>query len=492
MKFDDPNLTPEEERLSAYLDGELSVDERQRVEQLLQENARFRKVLEEFKLLRGHLRELPSHVAPEWLTDAILERIGQLNGPATNGSDAPVIPSGANEPAPISHRTKWRGVMLAGMALAASLLVMLFVVSDSDSVVSQNSGDDRSTPSTASQSPADRAVTADALGSRQLVSSADEERQPELELANQPEEARSELSEFESLVESPRPGRPPEMQSAPFQSAAIESAEESRESASVPRAQSVELLSEADRVATKENQLLGAARQLPAPQAALPAIEFTESSPETGAISGFSNELQRVADRHQADVVVLIAGTIDSSFNNAQLYRVDRAHSFARGPTAREGASLTAPPDADRASSQQAEQPVDTRYRMQARRLNSEADDIAATPTEFDGAYRVMRVEHTNESLRQALAALTERSADRQQVDVFVASSDMSPSSRLCRRLRRPRKRRNNLTIQGRMTAPDRCQHVPSGKSRRGEETPQRPPEQMARNHSPNPSRRNS
>ena len=47
------------ELLSAYLDGELTADERQRVEKLLTENAECRQVFEELRALRASLASLP-------------------------------------------------------------------------------------------------------------------------------------------------------------------------------------------------------------------------------------------------------------------------------------------------------------------------------------------------------------------------------------------------------------------------------------------------
>ena len=50
-----------DERISAYLDGELSADEQSRFEERLAESAELRQLVEELRALRGSLDLLPRH-----------------------------------------------------------------------------------------------------------------------------------------------------------------------------------------------------------------------------------------------------------------------------------------------------------------------------------------------------------------------------------------------------------------------------------------------
>lgn len=122
------NDLPQEELLSAYLDGELTADERARVEELLAESAEYRQLLEELRALRNNLQALPRHTLPADFSQGVLqqaERAMLLDSPArTDGATA-----GAGD-AP-QHATtmlggRWlRPLAWAGMAVAAALLVMM-------------------------------------------------------------------------------------------------------------------------------------------------------------------------------------------------------------------------------------------------------------------------------------------------------------------------------------------------------------------------------
>ncbi len=82
-------MTPEQrdqigERLSAYLDGELSAEERAQVETLLRENAEARAILDELQAVVTAVRSLPREPAPSEILDevsAALER-DELLGPS--------------------------------------------------------------------------------------------------------------------------------------------------------------------------------------------------------------------------------------------------------------------------------------------------------------------------------------------------------------------------------------------------------------------------
>ncbi|MEX2121233.1 MAG: zf-HC2 domain-containing protein [Pirellulales bacterium] len=147
------NPTPNDELLSAYLDDELSADERARVERLLAEQPESRALLEDLRALRSGLESLPRHrlegnfaervlrraeremLAPE-LEAGRPDRLRELPGTSSASAaavsrsasdamadeDGSVSPPEANWPWRAGRRT-WAW---AGLAAAAALLVMLF------------------------------------------------------------------------------------------------------------------------------------------------------------------------------------------------------------------------------------------------------------------------------------------------------------------------------------------------------------------------------
>jgi anti-sigma factor RsiW len=66
-------IDPPEELLSAYLDGEVTPDERALVERRLEESAEWRDVLAEVRATRELLLALPVHEAPTGFWDSILQ-----------------------------------------------------------------------------------------------------------------------------------------------------------------------------------------------------------------------------------------------------------------------------------------------------------------------------------------------------------------------------------------------------------------------------------
>lgn len=68
---------PENELFSAYLDGELTAEEEQQVEQLVAESPAARQLLEELASLSGALQNLPSHKLNEDLAPRILQKAEQ-------------------------------------------------------------------------------------------------------------------------------------------------------------------------------------------------------------------------------------------------------------------------------------------------------------------------------------------------------------------------------------------------------------------------------
>jgi hypothetical protein len=69
------NGTPSNERLSAWLDDELSLNERAEVEQLLAESPELREELNELQRLSGRLKSLPASKAPAGLQQAVMRSI---------------------------------------------------------------------------------------------------------------------------------------------------------------------------------------------------------------------------------------------------------------------------------------------------------------------------------------------------------------------------------------------------------------------------------
>ncbi len=118
--------------IGAYLDGELSDRERQRVDQLLAENAHCRRTLQELRALRENLKSLPSHALGPDFQRRILSQIERekQNTPAGLPRDE------ASDSSPASSvqramgakpAVNWRRRAWAGAALAAAVLIMVFV-----------------------------------------------------------------------------------------------------------------------------------------------------------------------------------------------------------------------------------------------------------------------------------------------------------------------------------------------------------------------------
>lgn len=116
-----------EELLSAYLDDELSSDVRARIESWLAEDPAARQTFEELQALRTSIQALPSVAAPADFADRILTRVGQLD---PSEEEPATIPFAARYEEPRQWfgpgGRAWRPLAWAAMALAASILVMMF------------------------------------------------------------------------------------------------------------------------------------------------------------------------------------------------------------------------------------------------------------------------------------------------------------------------------------------------------------------------------
>jgi len=110
-----------EELLSAYLDGELSANEQQRVEQLIAEQDEARQALEELRSLRETLQSFPRRKLGDGFSDRVLDA-AQQHFSSDGGIDPVQRP-------PIA--VNWRRFVWAGAAIAAALMLM-FLTPDDD------------------------------------------------------------------------------------------------------------------------------------------------------------------------------------------------------------------------------------------------------------------------------------------------------------------------------------------------------------------------
>jgi anti-sigma factor RsiW len=117
-------IEPPEELLSAYLDGEVTEDERALVEARLSESAEWRAVLEEVRGTRDLLQGLPTRDAPDGFWDAMLA----ANDPAPEQA-APAVVSIESAR---HRRTKRIVAWGAGVAAAAAVVAVLLVPSQSE------------------------------------------------------------------------------------------------------------------------------------------------------------------------------------------------------------------------------------------------------------------------------------------------------------------------------------------------------------------------
>ncbi len=132
---------PDEELISAFLDDELSPEERVRAEQLLTERADLRRLLDDLRGLREGLRALPSYALGEEFGSLVMRRAERemLRGDAGQPldsliADAPAKPQDREPPAAdkiaeqkivdLNHADRWRRpAAWALIALAAALVI---------------------------------------------------------------------------------------------------------------------------------------------------------------------------------------------------------------------------------------------------------------------------------------------------------------------------------------------------------------------------------
>jgi len=116
-----------DELIGAYLDDELSAEDRTRVESLLAESEESRQMLDELRALRSHLQSLPRHTLPADFSQQVLKRAERemLLGRTTAGEQAATVARDDEaRPATIPFGSRWaRPLVYAGLAIAAALMI---------------------------------------------------------------------------------------------------------------------------------------------------------------------------------------------------------------------------------------------------------------------------------------------------------------------------------------------------------------------------------
>ncbi len=115
------SILPDDELLSAYLDGELSPDERVRAERLLAESENARQKLEELRAMSSSLAALPKRKLP---VDFCEETLRLAERRKTEGATERVVPSFVER-----WQTRWkepRSWLWLGVVASAAILVAVF------------------------------------------------------------------------------------------------------------------------------------------------------------------------------------------------------------------------------------------------------------------------------------------------------------------------------------------------------------------------------
>ncbi|REK07510.1 MAG: hypothetical protein DWQ37_21515 [Planctomycetota bacterium] len=116
-----------EELICAYLDDELSPEERAEVEQLLAENSQLRQLHDELAALRTAMQSLGEHKLEQDLAPAVLRQAEQS---VLRGSDTKQATSEPTPRGPMAswweRGASWRRVVWPALALAAALAILVF------------------------------------------------------------------------------------------------------------------------------------------------------------------------------------------------------------------------------------------------------------------------------------------------------------------------------------------------------------------------------
>jgi anti-sigma factor RsiW len=124
-----------EELISAYVDGEVSADERAQIEQALADSAECRQRYEELQGLRSHLRSLPHFTLPDDFHQRVIRRAERSmllaeTKPTADAPPARAVASVASSPGASRRALRtWQTVAVSAAAVAAALLFALVMVS---------------------------------------------------------------------------------------------------------------------------------------------------------------------------------------------------------------------------------------------------------------------------------------------------------------------------------------------------------------------------
>jgi negative regulator of sigma E activity len=122
--------TVNETLLSAYLDGEVTIQERALVEQWLNDSAVHRETLDDLKLLRTDMQQLPKHQLGEGFVRSVVETAArQQPVPESERVDRANVQEPVNAGrTPSWVRERWQGLVLALTTAAALVLVVRLLV----------------------------------------------------------------------------------------------------------------------------------------------------------------------------------------------------------------------------------------------------------------------------------------------------------------------------------------------------------------------------
>jgi negative regulator of sigma E activity len=128
----------DDERISAYLDGELTADEQSQFEDRLAESAELRQLVEELRALRGSLDLLPRHRLEDDFAERVLRRAERevlVSGQPQSDSSPAGPPAIDHRPASLApaadrltkpRRRSLRPLIYAAVAIAAAVLIVIF------------------------------------------------------------------------------------------------------------------------------------------------------------------------------------------------------------------------------------------------------------------------------------------------------------------------------------------------------------------------------
>lgn len=122
------NGTPSDERLSAWLDDELSLDERAQFEKLLAESPELRSELEELQQVSGLVKQLPRVSAPEELQPAVMQ-----------GIERETLLAGHDVAAADTRRSRVNPAFVATAALVLVAVVVVWMQNDQGDRIADNS-----------------------------------------------------------------------------------------------------------------------------------------------------------------------------------------------------------------------------------------------------------------------------------------------------------------------------------------------------------------